>query len=246
MPSELSQYLQLQSASLRLESEAIRRKFKNTTNKGSGFESLIRNQIDIFSPSYWRATQGEIIDSYGIRTGQIDIAVVSSSHPRGKDDGEPEIIMYDAIVAVGEAKLHLTTEQCESARKIVDKLCQCNLHADNNNELSEENYDKIRRPPFFLCAYESNVALSTLEATLCNDIFHCAIIFAHDEKSSAVAISDSVVAEFATKFLSKVGTLAPGTQRVFLVDNPLLVLSWMLTTFSVPMMPLTPILPMYF
>ena len=119
---DLSKYLELQSGSLRLESESIRYAFRNTTNKGSGFEKVLRDRIATFCPPHWRTTHGEIIDSYGQQTGQVDLAVVNSLHPRGNNDGRPETIMFDATVAVGEAKLSLTTTECDTAREIANKI----------------------------------------------------------------------------------------------------------------------------
>ena len=243
---DLTQYLKLQSESLRIESESIKNAFNNTTNKGTGFEKILRDRIASFCPSDYRTTHGEIIDSYGNYTGQVDIAVVSSTHPRGKNDDAPEIILFDAIVAVGEAKLSLTTGECEKASAIAKRVAQFKLHDTNCNKLGNEITDKLLSPPFFLLTHNTNVALSTLETKLCNDLFHCAIVFNYNERS-VVAFSDTVVSSHATDFLVKIGgILMEGTNRVYLVDNPLLALSWMLATFSVPMLPLSPIISMYY
>jgi hypothetical protein len=246
MDADLSRYLELQSTSLRNDSESIRIAFKNSTNKGSSFERILRDRIATFSPPDWRATHGEILDSHGVRTGQVDIAVVNTLHPKGYGDGRPEIIMFDAVVAVGEAKLSLTTSECDNALAVAQKVASCKLHDDNNNVLSNGTYDKLPSPPFFLLALRSNVALPTLEAKLCNDLFQCAIVFSQQEQSSAVAVSDTEISSIATDFLAKIGTLADGTERVYLVENPLLVLSWMFARFSVPMLNLTPVIPMYY
>jgi len=246
MTANLSKYLELQSASLRLESESIRQIFQNTTNKGSGFEFILRDRISNFLPPHWRVTHGEIIDSYGTKTGQIDIAVVNSLHPRGAGRACPEIVMFDATVAVGEAKLLLTTNECDSARMIAENICQCKLHPDNNNLLSDNICRKLPLPPFFLIALQSKVAFPTLQDKLCNELFHSVIVFDNGHNSAVVAVSDSSVSGEAIDFLTRIGTLVNGTQRVFLVDNPLLVLSWMLARYSVPMIDLTPIIPMYY
>lgn len=244
--ANLSEYLKLRSAALRLESESIRQIFQNSTNKGSGFEDILREQISTFLPPHWRVTHGEIVDSVGNQTGQIDIAIVNELHPRGYTNNRPEIVMYDATVAIGEAKLLLTTKELDSAYKIAQQISKLALHQDNNNPLSSEIRDTLTFPPFLLIALRSNVSSAALAERLCNDIFQCVIIFDDLKGKSMAAVSDTVASQEAIKFLSSIGQAANGTQRVFTIDNPLLALSWLVTTYSVPMLALTPVIPMYY
>lgn len=244
--SKATKYLQLQSGALRQESESLRLAFKNSTNKGSGFEVILRNRIRTFIPPHWNALHGELVDSFGTETGQLDLAVVNGLHPRGPNDGRPEPIMFDGTVAVGEIKMKLTTEQCDKSLEISKVIRECKLHDENNNVLSDDIYARLKSPPFFLLALDSDVALNTLEEKLNNDLFYCVIVFSAKENKSAVAISDTPVSSKAIEFLKNIGELAEGTNRVFLIENPLLALSWLLATYAVPMAELTPIVPMYF
>ena len=93
---KMSTYFKRLSEKVQIETLMVRDSFKNSTNKGNGFEVIIRNFISTYMPTNCRVTHGEIIDTWGNDDlGQVDIAVVSDFHPNGIGDGRPNLIFYD-------------------------------------------------------------------------------------------------------------------------------------------------------
>ncbi len=96
---------------VKAETTLIRTTFNNNTNKGNGFEVVIRNLIRTYIPLTYNVTQGEIIDTFEKQSGQIDLLITQDFHLRGHFDGRPNLVFYDLLTALGEMKTSLTTAE---------------------------------------------------------------------------------------------------------------------------------------
>ena len=109
----VGQYLETISESVLAQTKMIRASFTNSSNKGHGFEIIIRDLLDEYTANSNFVNHGEIIDSFGSKTGQIDFAILENLHPSGSTDGRPRILLFDAVHAVGECKLLLNTGELD-------------------------------------------------------------------------------------------------------------------------------------
>lgn len=243
----LNLYLKELSNKIKAESNVIRTTFNNGTNKGNGFETVIRNLISTYIPSTFNVTQGEIIDTFGNHSGQVDLLIVQDFHLKGYTDGRPNLIFYDLLTGVGEMKTSLTTKELKSTVINSNKLSEFKRHPENNNMLSGEFYEdkKDKAPPFFLIALTSNVAIKTLESQIKGTLISMIIILNHPKTNNGlVVIGDTHKNTDVINAMNKFGEqIVP---NVWQSDNPIIALIWGLNRFHVPFMNLTNMTTEYF
>lgn len=66
---------------LQLKIDEIRASLKHHGNKGNWAESSFRDVLKLFLPQLYDVGHGEIINSSGDGTGQIDIVITNQYHP---------------------------------------------------------------------------------------------------------------------------------------------------------------------
>jgi len=59
----------------------VRETFKHSGNKGISNENYFADFLRKYLPRKYEIGNGEIIDSYGNRSGQTDIIIVNEDHP---------------------------------------------------------------------------------------------------------------------------------------------------------------------
>jgi hypothetical protein len=242
----LTIYLEKLSAKVLAETSVIRSTFENTTNKGTGFEVVLRNLIEAYTPATNLVTHGEIIDTYGNQSGQIDIVIVQDFHPRGFEDGRPNIILYDFTIAIGEAKTKLDTTQLASTVKSSLIFDSFKRHIDNNNILSGEFYenDNTKPPPYFLIALTTDVAYNTIAAAIEKSNISLVIALEHSTYNKGViALGKTHRTAEVISFIDKIGERK--SDYVWEADNPILGMIWGLNKFYVPYANLTNVFPSY-
>lgn len=96
---------------LSTEADALRREFRNTSIKGTGYEKKLVDVVAGLLPQTWRVGSGEVVDPHGRRSGQTDLVVALPSQPSllHSDDGD-WIFLSPAVVAIGEAKLSVNLD----------------------------------------------------------------------------------------------------------------------------------------
>lgn len=242
----LKLYLQKLSEIVYAETSIIRTSFNNSTNKGTGFEVVLRNLIATYTPATNFVTHGEIIDTFSNQSGQVDIAVVQDFHPRGHKDGRPNILLYDLVTIIGEAKTFLDTTQLETTITNSENFLEFKRHSENNNMLSGGFYnkgDEQKTPPYFLIALSTNISYTTLAERISNSNVAMAICLEHTTTNAGLIVLGKTHENAdVTTYLDNLGSLNDG---VWETDNPLLALIWGMNNFYVPLMNLTNVMPHY-
>ncbi len=242
-----SLYLEKLSEKILAETSLIRSNFKNSTNKGNGFEVVLRNLILAYSPATNLITHGEIIDTYGNQSGQIDIAVVQNFHPRGIEDGRPNIIFYDFILAIGEAKILLDTKELKTTIKNSNSFNFFKRHAENNNLLANDfyNYENDKLPPYFLIAHTTKIAYSTIAAKVESSNISLIVALNHSKTNKGIiALGNTHRNEEVITFLDNFGIKVQ--DFIWESSNPILSLICALNKFGVPYNNLTNMSTYYF
>lgn len=248
--SGVSPYLEHVSTALEAESHALREQFRTSPNKGAGFEAIVRGLLARFSPRTVFATHGEIIDSHGNESGQIDAAIVSEIHPRGHTDGRPNVLLYDGVLAVAEAKMSLDTQELGKAIDGAAKVDAMRIHGENNNRTEDadaewyDNADDIALP-FFLVGLDCCVGLQTLVAEIQASAITAAVVFSHNTARTGIAVLNEsrFPSSRTVEFLDTVGVRHES--GAWETINPIGVIAWLAAHYRVPHLSLTDILPMY-
>lgn len=245
----LNLYLQQLSAQIKAETTVIRTTFKNNTNKGNGFEIVIRNLIKTYIPSTYNVTQGEIIDTFSQQSGQTDLLITQDFHLRGHSDGRPNLVFYDLLTALGEIKASLTTRELQTTISNSNLLNNFKRHSDNNNMYGSEFYDPSdndqKPPPFFVIALNTDISLDTLEAEIKSSLISMIIVLKHSTiKDGLIILGDTHTNEEVTNLINSFGKQAKS--NIWLSDNPILGLIWGLNRFQIPLANLTNTNTFYF
>ncbi len=147
----------------------VRETFKHSGNKGTSNENSFGDFVRQYLPRRLEIGNGEIIDSFGNRSGQADIVIVSEDHPFTFNPNRPGLFFIEGISSIGEIKTVLTSQELKNTlnNSVLYKKLKIThgkgsmVHA-NKSDL-ERYYE---HPPFFLFCYESQLSLSTIKKNI--------------------------------------------------------------------------------
>ncbi|MDE1673185.1 DUF6602 domain-containing protein [Nocardia gipuzkoensis] len=135
-------------------------------NRGSRVEDAARKALRGVLPRQFDVGHGEVFDRYGDTSSQMDIIVTTLDHPFTHPGHQPMPYMLDGVAAVGEVKTRLTTGELQDCiekgirfkrlRRAVGK------HDVILNHSEEYLVETQLLPPFFVLAFENDVAIDTV------------------------------------------------------------------------------------
>ena len=243
----MNKFFEKISELVKLESQMMQDSFGNTTNKGSGFEVIIRNLLSRYTEGTIRMLHGEILDTFGHQTGQIDFSLVQDIHPKGYDDGRPNLIMYDYLLASGEVKMKLNTAELRTCVATANQFKDFKRHEENNNMTANIYYgsdSSQKPPPFFAVALNSDIAYDTIESTIAGSHLTLVCIIKTQHSEGLICLGDTHPSKDFTDWLSANGVAK--TQKTFVMDNPLVALIFAANEFKVPALSLSNVTSNYF
>lgn len=148
--------------------DEVRETFKHSGNKGTNTEYLFADFARKYLPRKLEIGNGEIIDSFGNRSGQTDIIIVSEDHPFTFTQNKPGLFFIEGILSVGEIKITLTSQELKNTLK--NSMLYKKLKTTYGGEIVPASYNNSKRyydhPPFFLFCYESQLTLSTIKKNI--------------------------------------------------------------------------------
>lgn len=161
----LEEQLSAIQSSLVAKFEEIRTTFTHSGNKGSGAEANFRNFVRSYVPRTFRVGHGEVIDSRGKRSKQLDVIVGNPHHPFVTTEEDACLHFIEGVACAGEVKSILTTDELE--RTLENCLAFKKLHAfiakDTSFRGTMGDVERfVLRRPYFLFAYESQLKLQTV------------------------------------------------------------------------------------
>lgn len=160
-------YFSGMEAKLRAELEVIRAVTTHAGNKGNKAEQALRTFLNDHLPRSIEVGHGEAIDKNGNDAGskrggehQIDVLLISDSHPRFGKIEEPNTYFIEGVLAGGEVKAALQMGQMEAVFRQAVAFKKLNTFLGNGDLTFGNDTDGKRflnRRPYFLFAYESAV-----------------------------------------------------------------------------------------
>jgi hypothetical protein len=132
---------------------------------------VVRDFLREYLPPENRIGEGEIIDSKGHISTQLDIIITNPHHPYINDLKEPGLFLIEGVAAAGEVKTNLNSvdldniiTSCISYKKL--KI----IHQAGAQIYSNASDIKrfIDHRPYFLFAFESQLTIETIHSKLCD------------------------------------------------------------------------------
>ena len=146
----------------------MRATFNHPGNKGISLENVFSEFLREYLPKRFEIGNGEVIDSFGNRTGQMDIVITNEDHPFTFSANGPGLFFVEGVSAFGEIKTNLTSQDLQ---KVLTSSMKCKnlktIHGQGSvifsNPSNERYFD---HSPFFLFAYESQLTLDGIKETI--------------------------------------------------------------------------------
>ncbi|MEO1622289.1 MAG: DUF6602 domain-containing protein [Cyanobacteria bacterium J06632_3] len=139
-----------------------RMKFSHSSNKGTSLESVFRQFLASYLPRTKAIGHGEIVDSFGARSPQVDVVITFDHHPYTFSETEPGLFFIEGVAAVGEVKSQLTSDELRKTIAHSKKVKALKRYISKGSALRiPKGFDArfMLFPPYFLFAYESQISL---------------------------------------------------------------------------------------
>jgi len=147
----------------------VRKTFRHSGNKGANIEDIFAKFIRQYLPRKCEIGNGEIIDSIGNRSGQIDIIIVNDDHPFTFTQNKPGLFFIEGVMGIGEIKTILTSSELTNSlnNSILYRKLKIKHSKGSFIQATESDLKRYyEHPPFFLFAFESQISLNTIKQNI--------------------------------------------------------------------------------
>lgn len=146
--------------------EEARGRLQQAGNRGDVAEHALRQFLSTHLPRAFDVGHGEVIDSFGERSRQMDVVITTPDHPYRHPSEEPGMFIVEGVLAAAEVKTRLTAEEVRDAVQKAASFKKLRKHHLSGSEVFANPSTQKRwvegPSPFFVFAYESEMAVSTL------------------------------------------------------------------------------------
>lgn len=146
---------------MELKLEEIREDFKHSGNKGTNIEEIIREFLSSYLPPFNRVGHGEVIDTFGGNSKQIDVVITNNYHPYINELKLPSLFLLEGVSCVGEIKTVLTSQELEKVYSNVASFKSLQMNLPPETTVTGPPSDVKRFTPsraYFLFAFESQLS----------------------------------------------------------------------------------------
>ena len=150
---------------IQLKLEEIREIHQHKGNKGANVEQIIREFLSVYFPADNRIGQGEIIDTEGNVTSQLDVIMTNQYHPYINDLSQPSLYFVEGVACAGEIKSVLNSQDLNTILKNCLRYKELNIRLSAGMTIHSTESDTkrfIEKRPYFLFAFESQLTLNTV------------------------------------------------------------------------------------
>lgn len=161
-------FAMLQKA-IKIQFDLNKQAFVHRGNRGAGAEIILKDFLRSYLPPKYSIGNGEVIDSHGNSSGQVDIILVNEHHPYVNNFDQPSIYFCEGVGCAGEVKSLLNGEELQKAIIGCKKLKSCIREFEAGVEVVGNISDMNRftsRVPYFLFCFSSNLSLRTIHDRL--------------------------------------------------------------------------------
>lgn len=162
--NRITSRLKLVDEKMKIELKEIQEKLEHNGNRGTEAETKFREFLKEYLPPINRVGEGEIIDSYGNYTTQLDIVVTNEFHPYLNKLDKPELFIIEGVQGVGEVKTNL---QSKDIKVLINSCIEYkNLKPNTKGNIMygnpTDNERFVDHRPYFIFAYTSQMKIETI------------------------------------------------------------------------------------
>lgn len=142
-----------------------RKEFEHSGLKGDENEEAVRDFLKKYLPRTYNLGNGEIIDSKGHYSKEVDIAICNQFHPFTYSPNGRGVLFIEGVDGVVEIKSQLTDSHLEAAIDNCQSVRGLEVDAPGGI-LASGNVERVSQPPYLLFAFESEMTLETIKDRL--------------------------------------------------------------------------------
>jgi len=164
----LDNLLKQASQRLKLAFKEASERYKTPEDIAHYREDAVRNFLKEFLPPTFMLGKGEIIDSKGNRSSQVDVIICNQYHPLTISSSGRGLFFAEGVVCVIEIKSDLSNkEEIERAVRQVESIKKLERKPTKGDLMFGSEYDqeRIKRIPSLIFTYQSP-SLSTLKLNI--------------------------------------------------------------------------------
>ncbi|MEO6288249.1 MAG: DUF6602 domain-containing protein [Dyadobacter sp.] len=165
----LREVIDVQEVQMQSELARLRATFRHSGIKGTGTEKAFLEFIRQYISLSHGVGQGEIIDSYGNRSGQADVVIINQDHPFTFSSNAAGLFFIEGVTAAGEIKSKLTSGELTKALKSAVKFKRLQMNDPLGKTVTAKPSDAQRfgrHPPYFLFCFESQLSLDRIHQNI--------------------------------------------------------------------------------
>lgn len=161
-PDRLNKLFQAEKDILLSEIRRAGGEFTHGGLKGTSGEQIAKNFLRRYIPSSYGFANGQIIDSKGNISKEVDVAVCNPSHPLTYEPNGQGVFFIESVDAVIEVKSKITNldalkDHCKSVRD-----CRPDNYFLGMQQTAAVPFDRIDKTPYAVFAFESRYKLDTI------------------------------------------------------------------------------------
>jgi Domain of unknown function (DUF6602) len=172
--ANLAQRVKYFEAVMSAKLELIREKYRHSGNKGSGVEQEVRAFLREWFPRTYQIGHGEVIDTNGLISGQLDVVVTNEHHPSIQEEAGAAQFMIEGVACAAEVKTTLTSDELRKAIVSCEKFKELTTLFKPEDTVSvcgpADLQRYVMKRPFFVFAMESDIVPDTLVRNL-NEVY---------------------------------------------------------------------------
>ncbi|MGW4652309.1 DUF6602 domain-containing protein [Kitasatospora sp. NPDC004289] len=152
-------------ARLQFSLQQARTTYQHRGLRGEAVEVEARQFLEDHLPRSVDVGNGEVIDQADTRSGQMDIVISNEYQPFRAGRDESGLFLVEGVSAAGEAKSLLTTKSLDEAISIGTRFKALRSSYREGDQRRSHRGDSGRFyvcPPYFVLAFDSNIAPQTL------------------------------------------------------------------------------------
>ena len=172
---QFNPYFATMESKLTNELATIRASLNHNTNKGDRAASAFRAFLADHLPRKLEVGHGEVTDTHGTSAGevggdhQVDALIINEYHPRFAKIEEPSLYLAEGVSGGAEIKSALSSKDIKAIVKqaVAFKKIKPAFRAGDMTFTNDVDMERFyNRLPYFLFAYESQLTLETLIASI--------------------------------------------------------------------------------
>lgn len=153
----LANLLKSESEGVRASLDKTKNEFSQGTLKGNDGERIVREKVKKYLPRKYGFANGQIIDSHGGESKEVDIAICNDGHPFTYEDGGQGILFIEGVDCCIEVKSRLNEHHLKAAIKNCQSIRELQPEIPEATKwVSDNGVNRLEMIPYAVFAFESD------------------------------------------------------------------------------------------